>query len=219
MVLSLKELREEAWGVQNRISGRAGISGQNLEISDEIKSGIYKLTSEQLQMCADSERGYISAEDFESRVSKISAKLKQLAAHLETLAAPQPKPKQPRPSQPEETVELNETAVSGGRVEEAMSRVEPGVEKLDVSNMNLTDADLSRLIETVRDAGQGRLREWNLTGNSINDAGAQRLAVFLASACPNLEILTLQNNPIGESGKSALTCGLGLIRKNLKLIS
>jgi Ran GTPase-activating protein (RanGAP) involved in mRNA processing and transport len=119
----------------------------------------------------------------------------------------------------QETAPLNETVVSGGRLEDALARVQPGIEILDNSNLDLTDADLSRLIETVRETAQGRLREWRLQGNAINDTGAQRLAVFLASACPSLEVLTLEDNPVGDSGRSALVSGLALLRKKLKIIA
>ena len=216
MVADYKALREEAWGVQNRISGRAGISGKHLEIPEDVKSGIYQLASEQLQLCSDAEKGYIAPDDFDDRISKVSTKLKALSFRLENLPAVQPVvTKRAVIRDPRCTYQLEEKDSTSEKLSEALSRIVPGIESLDVAGLNLTDADISEVIDVVRNTAQGKLRVWDLSGNNIHDVGAQRIAAFLASACPSLTWLNLKNNPIGTAGKSALISGLKIIRKGL----
>ena len=219
-MVCIKELREEAWGLQNRLSGRAGISGNALNIPEDVKNGIYKLTSEQLQLCADSERSYISPEDFEFKAVKISSKLKQLSAHLETLPVTPALPVKPkRIAEAAEVYQEETDLATGGLVEEALRLIELQTELLDLSGLKITDLDLEILIDKLRETSQGTVKKLVLADNDISDSGAQRLAGFLATGCPGLVSLDVSGNPLGPAGLAALTQGLSVIRKQLVLIT
>ena len=74
-----------------------------------------------------------------------------------------------------------------------------------MSNNNLTDVTLTRLVEVVSAGAMPELRELVLDGNSISDAGAQSLAGALsAGKLPALELLVIGGNAFGKSATATL---------------
>ena len=77
--------------------------------------------------------------------------------------------------------------------------------QLWLSNNNLTDVTLTRLVEVVSAGAMPELRELVLDGNSISDAGAQSLAGALsAGKLPALELLVIGGNAFGKSATATL---------------
>lgn len=217
-MVCIKELREEAWAIQNRLSGRAGISGNTVDLPEDVKNGMFRLCSEQLQLCADAEKCYISPEDFTAKARKMSDKLKQLSAHMDSIPAAPVKPMKRSPVPEPAEVAVQESNGSTGCLDEAIARINCRLDSLDLSKLQLTDADLAEVIEAMRATSQGTLKTLNLASNDIRDVGAQRLAAFLATGCSQLTTVDLSHNAIGDAGKAALTLGLAVIRKQLVII-
>lgn len=75
------------------------------------------------------------------------------------------------------------------------------VTKLNLSNCGISE--IKRIVEAIQRSQLASLTELDLSGNKINDEDAVLISDLLIK-CPNLKIINLQNNNIGDLGASAL---------------
>merc|ERR1712151_1386233 len=91
-----------------------------------------------------------------------------------------------------------------------------GVKAMRFGFLGVTDEDLSQIIERLK--GNEDVVELDLTNNKIMDQGVQTLVAALAAgAAPNLKELRIYKNEFGNLGKTMLTQGLRVFRKNLDI--
>mmetsp|Transcript_59843 Transcript_59843/g.110814 ORF Transcript_59843/g.110814 Transcript_59843/m.110814 type:complete len:246 (+) Transcript_59843:70-807(+) len=85
------------------------------------------------------------------------------------------------------------------------------------SFMQMCDEDLSELLKVLK--GNDVVTELDLSHNKIKDQGVQALVAALAKGdAPNLQELRLYSNEFGALGKTMLTQGLRVFRKQLKVL-
>jgi Leucine Rich repeat len=217
------KLREEAWNLQNQASGKPGLTDDStMKLPDDMKQSVMKLTSSALSLCSNFDSGYMAPADFESEAEKLQSAISKTKIVLKAYnaaakeAAAKTGVKQKR-VEFEEVVDFHRSDTDGS-VEVALQRLGEG--SLDFSGLKLSDKNLEELLEMMKCVG-GTLEEetkFDLRSNCISDAGAQALAVFLASGnLPSLREVKFESNCVNESGRIALSGGLKFLRPELVL--
>ena len=213
-----KDLRERAWALQNRISGRPGISTP--AISLEISSEIYRFASEVVRYCGDAEACYLAPCDYEEMGSVFAKKMQKLEHILDKAVVPQvPVMKN--------TLTTYQTCVDAVPIEQ----ITPSVVNLEIvdlienklisngllnlAGLKITDNHVDCIFNVLKNSECSSI---DLSENDLSCNGAQKLAVFFVSNCFDVKVLNLQSNPrISASGKQALN-GLSILRKDLSIV-
>ncbi len=217
MEQSIKKLREDAWGLQNRLSGRPGLSTAGVSLPEDVKRQVHLLCSSALSACSDFEQGYMDPDDFNDRVLRYQRKMGEIRnimekheADLQNVPAVQ---KNVAPKSREAPVEFAVSTDSSGSLNRALEIIADASENVNLSGLKLTDTDLAHIIVPLEAKGFSLI---DLSQNDIRDSGCQRLAcVFASGRFGSARELILDGNSIGESGRSAIVSGLQALRKDL----
>ena len=236
-----KELREIAWGLQNRISGRGGISSITSAIPDDLKRRIQKMTNEAIALCTDNEGGYIAPDDWEEgarryfhdlhAVDKVLDKMKsdsedqQKSRRVTGKVAVNSEEGKKREHDDHERSAIQDTmtpqesapvVTPSDQWEEIRTRISNSLSipqsSINLSSLDISDSDIPEVLNLISSLEFNSL---DLSNNRIAERGAQMVAAGLAVK-KTWKFLSLSGNKLGAVGRATVQ-GLALLRKDASI--
>jgi hypothetical protein len=215
----IKTLREQAWALQNKVSGRPGLSSGTSSLPNDVKNNVHKFCSAAITACTDFEQGYIDPEDFNERADRFYIKLTDIKTLIDEAANIAPVKPDDKSSEALESAFCSPSYSQDTRsvgFEQAANVIMTSSGSVNLQSHGISDVDIAHIVDLC-DSSQP-VRKLDLSNNAITDYGCQLLAGFLISGkCPALFEIIISGNLFGMAGTAALKHGLQCIRKDLTI--